>query len=209
MQMSEKRALGLVYRAEDHAAELQRRAGALDRWGISGRNPTSCEPQIRENNKPACFIHSVESHCFLCVKTKTSLLFPWQGGFPPKSGSVFDHRQECTLEKCELKQIGMKTNIMLRYQGLQYLPGTQDFKRLTMDRTRYWFPYASSCLLGTCDPAGFLHGCRLWTVRSVEDLFVDSWKIPSPLFCTASKATIVLITLTYIFGYLSSISSVC
>ncbi|DAA15893.1 TPA: laminin, alpha 1-like [Bos taurus] len=30
MQMSEKRALGLVYRAEDHAAELQRRAGALD-----------------------------------------------------------------------------------------------------------------------------------------------------------------------------------
>ena len=66
------------------------------------------------------------------------------------------------MEKCELKQIGMKTN-MLQYQSLQYLPGTQDFMSLPMDRTRYWFPYAS-CLLGTCDPAGFLHGCRLWTV---------------------------------------------
>ena len=73
MQMSEKRALVLVYRAEDHAAELQRLAGVLDRWGISGRNPTSCDPPIRENNKPACLIHSVESHSFLCVKTKTSL----------------------------------------------------------------------------------------------------------------------------------------
>lgn len=31
MQMSKRRALDLVYRTEDHAAELQRLAGALDR----------------------------------------------------------------------------------------------------------------------------------------------------------------------------------
>lgn len=31
MQMSKRSALDLVYRAEDHAAELQRLAGALDR----------------------------------------------------------------------------------------------------------------------------------------------------------------------------------
>lgn len=58
---------------------------------------------------------------FFCLKMKTSLLFPWQGGFSPMSGNVVDHQQDRMMEKCKLNQIGMKTNIMLWYQAIEAL----------------------------------------------------------------------------------------
>lgn len=136
---------------------------------------------------------------FSCLKMKTSLSFPRQGGFSPMSGNVVDHQQDRMMEKCKPNQIGVKTNIMLWYQAIEALsiylvlrtlllaciwtePDTDLFIHLVfLDLVIRW---------ALCVDAGC--GCPSRAIRSVGNLFSNYWKIPSPLLSTTWRSTIVL-----------------